>query len=113
MPKFEEVTLATACEGAAKELFERALVEVMSNIQDCNTDPESVRKLALIFRLKPSEDRTSATISLDCETKLCPVSSIGGTIFIAREQGKPKAYASSAKQTPLYPQDDPVQTVTQ
>ena len=104
MAKFIEVTLDTACEGAAKELFERGLKEVMANIQDVNTDPEGKRKLALVFTFKPAEDRASAVISLDCDTKLAPVCSIGGSIFIVKEPGGRKAYASSAKQEPLFPQ---------
>jgi len=110
MAKFIEVTLETACEGAAKELFDRVLKEVMANIQDINTDPEGKRKLSLVFTFKPAEDRSSAVISLDCDTKLAPVSSIGGSIFIVKEPGGRKAYASSAKQEPLFPQEQPQKT---
>lgn len=105
IPKFQEVTLETVCDGSAKELFGRALKEVLDNIQDVNTDPEATRKIALIFAFEPSEDRASSNITLKCEVKPAPVASIGSSLFITKEQGVRKAYASTAKQEPLFPQE--------
>ena len=103
MPKFHEVTLETACDGAAKDLFQRALNDVLANIQDVNTDPEASRKIALIFTFHPGEDRSSSTLALECKTKLVGVSSIGGSLYITKEHGIRKAYTSSARQEPLFP----------
>lgn len=112
MAKFEEVTLDTVCEGSARELFARGLKEVLDNIQDVSTDPERKRKLSLVFSFSPSENRASSSVSLDCEIKIVPVSSIGGTVFIAKESGVRKAYASSARQEPLYPAQETGQAGT-
>lgn len=105
MAKFKEVTLDTVCEGSAKELFARGLKEILDNIQDVNTDPEAKRKIALVFTFAPSEDRASSNISLKCKVDPAPVASIGGTVFITKEQGVRKAYANDAKQEPLFPQE--------
>ena len=72
MPRFSEVTLDTVCEGSAKELFDRAMKEVLDNIQDVNTDPEATRKISLIFSFAPSEDRASSNVTLRCEVKRSP-----------------------------------------
>lgn len=106
MPTFKEVTLETVCEGAAGELFSRALLEVLDNIQDVNTDPEAIRKISLIFTFEPSEDRAASTITLKCDVKHASVASIGSSLFITKEQGVRKAYANSMKQTPLFTRED-------
>ncbi len=118
MPTFQAVTLETVCEGSAKELFARALKEVLDNIQDVNTNPEEKRKISLIFTLTPAEDRASSTIALKCDVKTVPVASIGSTILITKEAGVRKAYANATKQTPLYPEEEakqpnPVVSLTQ
>ena len=61
--------------------------------------------MALVFTFAPSEDRASSNISLKCKIDTAPVASIGGTVFITKEQGVRKAYANDTKQEPLFPQD--------
>lgn len=104
MAKFEKVTLLTVCDGAATEVFQRALENILDNIQDVNTDPEAKRKIALVFTISPSEDRAAAVVTMDCQEKTVPCSSIGSTILISRSSGKREAYAQGAKQEPLFPQ---------
>lgn len=103
MPKYEKVSLETICEGAAAEVFEKCLGEVMQNINDPNTDPEQARRIALVFTFKPSNDRTMAEISFSCQAKVMPIRTVKGSILMARENGTLNAYACVAKQEPLFP----------
>lgn len=103
MPKYEKVSLETICDGAAAEVFAKCLGEVMQNIHDPNTDPDQARAIALVFKLKPSNDRTMAEISFSCQAKVMPIRTVKGSIIMARENGQLNAYSCVAKQEPLFP----------
>lgn len=103
MPKYEKVDLASICGGAAAEVFQKCLAEVMQNINDVNTDPERPRRIALAFTFKPTQDRSMAEISFSCQAKVMPIRTVKGSILMAREAGGLVAYANTAKQEPLFP----------
>lgn len=102
MPTYNKVDLSTICNGAAAEVFQRSLQEVMENINDVNTDPGKARSIALKFTIRPTEDRSTAEISFSCQAKVQPVRTVKGSILMARESGQLVAYASGAKQEPLF-----------
>lgn len=102
MPKFEKVTLATICEGAASEVFQKTMEEVLANINEPNTDPEKARRITLTFGFKPTQDRSVAEVTFACEAKIVPVRAFKSTIMMARENGSLNAYASTARQEPLF-----------
>ncbi len=47
----EPLTLATICGGAAFEVFQRELAEVLENIADVNTKTNKVRKIGNLIRV--------------------------------------------------------------
>lgn len=100
--KYEKVDLGTICGGAAAEVFQKCLADVMHNINDVNTDPEKPRRIALGFTFKPTQDRAMAEISFSCQAKVMPIRTVKGSMLMAREASGLVAYASTAKQEPLF-----------
>ena len=103
MPKYELVNLETICGGAADEVFQKTLSEVLTNINDPNTDSERARKISLSFVFKPTNDRSVAEVSFVCEAKIVPVRALTSTIVMSRENGKVTAYTQQVQQESLFP----------
>jgi hypothetical protein len=90
--------------GAAVEKFEDAMLKVLANILDPNTRPETAREVILRVKVKPDEDRTSASVIIDCQTKLASDKAYPTKIFIGRNiQGHPEAHEINANQVQLFP----------
>ena len=67
------LSLETLAAGAAQELFEDALKEVVANIHDINCDGKAQRKLTLEFTFKPNErDRSNCVIGIKAKPTLAP-----------------------------------------
>ncbi len=59
-------------DGAITERFNDALGQVLGNVFDPNTDPEKVREIALVVKLKPNARRDAAEFKTDVKVKLAP-----------------------------------------
>jgi hypothetical protein len=70
MQGFSEVTLSNIADGAAIVKFDQELHRVIENCQDVNTDPEAVRTITLTVKIKPTQDRKSATITFQASSKI-------------------------------------------
>ncbi len=66
----EYLSLSNLKSGAAVEMFDDELKRVLTNIQDVNTDPKTVRELTLTVKIKPSEDREFGAVSMEVKSKL-------------------------------------------
>jgi len=60
------LSLANLKGGAAIEAFDLILNEVLTNIQDPNTDTKPTREITLKVKFKPDEDRFLSGISIEC-----------------------------------------------
>lgn len=90
--------------GAAEEKFEDALKKVLANILDPNTRPQTAREVILRVKIKPSEERTDADVTIDCQTKLASDKAFPTKIFIGRSvNGQPEAHEINANQVQLFP----------
>jgi len=84
--------------GAAAELFNAELQHALDNIADPNTKPDQVREVTLKLKVKPSENRRSATIEVAASSKLAPVRPHSDVIYIGKKHGKNVATGSDARQ---------------
>ncbi len=66
----------------------------MRNINDISVDSDSVREIRLVFKIKPSKDRSSATTTIQSSSKLAVISEHQSSIFIS----KSKAYVTNPHQ---------------
>lgn len=106
MPELKELTLESIAAGAASELFDHALAEVLANIRDPNTDAEAKRTIKLEFVFNPHRSRNEAAVSVEVSSKLAGVLPASGYLFVAREDGQLVAYTNDVQQENL-----PLETV--
>lgn len=102
----QPVSLVTICGGAAAEVFEREFAEVLKNIDDPNTAPEANRKITLQFDIKPMPDRSGASVTFSCGSKLAPVAIVKSTLFLHRDGGALKAYSADVRQQTIFGGED-------
>lgn len=103
MEEREALSLANLKGGAAIEMFDRALAEVLTNINDINTTLKA-REINLKVTLVPSEDRTLLGIRLECTRKLTGQEPEKVTADIRFDQrGRAVAYEREQKQRGLFP----------
>lgn len=102
----EAISLTTICNGAVPEVFERELREVLANITDPNTDAEKARRLKIEFVFAPYEDRSGAHVSFTVRATLQPVRVAKSRLFLSRQSGSLKAYATDARQGEMFGAND-------
>lgn len=88
----EKVTLSNISNGAATELFDRELTEVMKNINDKNTEAKKVRTITLKVSISPNGDRTSCETTINCHSSMAPVKGVDSSILLGKEGNKLTAY---------------------
>lgn len=100
--------------GAAEEKFEEGLKRVLANILDPNTLPETAREIVLRVKIKPSANRSEASVIIDCQTKLASDRPFPTRIFIGKDiQGHPEAHEVNANQYQLFPKEkDNIKAIT-
>lgn len=92
------VSLESLGQGAAVELFQEALADVLNNILDPNTKAATARAVTLTVTFKPDEDRTFANAVIDVKAKLAPAKGVGTAVYIGRHAGMPVATERDVRQ---------------
>lgn len=100
--EFKKLTIANVANGAAAELFEHAVGEVLTNILDENRNPLESRKITLTFEVKSNRERNMATIGVQAKTSLAPIDAVDSTMFFRNEKGRPVAYSHNIFQPPMF-----------
>ena len=98
------LTIESLAGGGAVELFHRELDRVLANIQDPNTEAKEVRAVILQLRIKPTQDRESGVVSVQCRSKLAPPQPLVNQVFMGRRDGKLVAVTHDPKQSTLFDQ---------
>ena len=106
--EYKEINLENLANGAAEELFQRELKEVVKNITDPNTDPKEVRKIVLTIAIQPDEKREMAAMNIKCSAKLAGIKPAGTIMYIAKQGDLAKAFQHNFKQTSFLDKDDNV-----
>ena len=84
----ERVSLENLGHGAAAELFQTELQNVIFNVMDPNTKPDAARSITLKLKVKPSKERTMCAVEIACESKLAPSLPFESTLFVGIEHGE-------------------------
>lgn len=98
----EVVSLASLCNGAVLELFQNELVNVITNIADPNTSAKTVRKIKIEVLIKPDEDRTAASATVEVTAKLAGVKPQMAALFFGKRDGKLIAVTSNLSQPSMF-----------
>lgn len=96
------MTLTTVAEGAAEELFQTALSQLLINIDDPNTKAETVREIVLRVRFKPDDSRRKSAVLVECKTKLAAAKPVGAMVAIGYHKGV-LSCVEPMKQEELFP----------
>lgn len=99
--EFQEMKLETLGGGAAAEMFNAEIENMILNIADPNTDPEAVREITLKVSVKPQATRDKAIVGIQVKTKFAPANPFATMIFIGMDNGIMKAVESNPQQPEL------------
>lgn len=86
--EMQEVQLATLGRGGAAELFDAELERAIADCLDPNADPKAARTVTLTVKLKPTEDRSAASVDYKVSAKLAGPKPQQAVVFIGREKGR-------------------------
>lgn len=105
-----EVSLLTICKGAVPEIFAHELAKVIANIADPNTSASKPRTVQMTFTVMPYPDRSGGSVSLTCKATLgsLDASSVTGSIYIAKRDGKYSAFSRDLRQEMLFSGEEQV-----
>jgi hypothetical protein len=97
----EALTLESMHQGAAVEMWGHALERVLANIEDPNTSTKP-RKISLISKFTPSEDRSLVEIQLEVKTELAGQDAVKFAADVTLdEKGRPVAINRQSRQLKL------------
>lgn len=99
-----KVSLSNLGNGAAVELFDSALNEVYSNIDDLNTDLTAVREVHLVVKIKPDKNyRLNKKVALSCKVqkKLAIHPGVESSLVLGTEDGEFVGFEQEGFQPPL------------
>lgn len=94
----QRVDLHTINNGAAGELFQEELTKVLANINDISVDAEGVREIKLVFKIKPTHDRLSSSVTIEASSKLACVQKHSGSMFLSNKLNKIEAFVTNPHQ---------------
>jgi hypothetical protein len=100
------VSLETIAGGAAKELFERELAEVLANIADVNTPGKMKRSITLKITFSPTDRRDSAAVNVDVSKSLAKRIGAGSQVWFGLVDGKRVAAEANPNQELLFDHKD-------
>lgn len=103
MPNEHEVTLENLGNGAAEELIQTALQEVIKNILDPNTKATAKREIILTITMQPDDRRTSVGSRISVKTKLVAVSPHVTVLYPAQDGDRYVMTETNPKQPSLFP----------
>jgi hypothetical protein len=97
------ITLSSIGNGAAFELFQERLTEVLENIQDPNTDPDAARKIVLEFTFKMrDESREMGGVTIKAKTVLAGPKPVGSIVYVGRRDGRAVAVEHDPRQIGMF-----------
>ena len=97
----KNVDLVTMQRGVVIDMFNEEFEKVLNNIADDNVEPDAVRDITIKLQIKPDKTRKTAATKVDVNSKLAPVKSSDGMLFIGMEENKPVAYEDDCRQEDL------------
>jgi len=96
----QRLSIGNLLNGAAIERCDDELRRVLENCLDPNAG-KVARTITLRITIKPEDDRTRADITVSCESKLSPPSSVQSLIYLGKDRGEAVAYEYNPEQLKL------------
>lgn len=86
MEDVQKVTLANLGEGAVVEMFDNELRKVIENIDDPNTDAETIREITIKMKLHPTKNRKAGKYNINVTSKLAGVAALENHLFFNQDK---------------------------
>lgn len=99
--EIRKVNLSTINNGAAMDLFQEELGKVLRNINDISVKPDAVREISMKFKIIPSKDRLTASVTIQATSKLQSVQAHQSSMFLSQKQQGIEAYVTNPEQFDL------------
>lgn len=107
-PDLNPLNIGSIANGAAIELFDKAMRSITANIDDKSTEAEAVREITLTFKLKPDEERRRLLVTTQAKCKLAPTSAHKSTAYTGKgDDGEVRIFDSDPRQDILWPVPEP------
>lgn len=91
MSRMKTVKIGNLSSGATLERADLELSKVLRNIMDPNTSAKTTREVNIKIKIKPTEDRLAAWISIQAMSKLAPVIEHVTQVYIGQDiTGEPE-----------------------
>jgi hypothetical protein len=97
----KRIALSTLGSGAASELFDAKMKEVLDNIADVNTPYKAARTIVLTVKIHPNEARDYATLEISADAKLAKYKGYETHAHIGQEAGELVTFEEEVKQPQL------------
>lgn len=102
IPDVREITLGTLANGAIEEMFGEALLAILTNVDDVNTDHKAKRSIMMTFAFSVDEDRHVGHVDVQVQTKLAGVKGVTANVYFGRHEGRHVAVEAPSQET-LFP----------
>lgn len=99
--EMEKVKLSNLQHGVVIDMFDEEFSKVLRNITDDNVKPDATREICIKIQIKPDKTRQTAATKIDVTSKLAPVKSSDGMMFIGTEDNEVVAYEDNYNQQEL------------
>lgn len=100
------VDLSNLGNGAAQELFQMCLAEVIENILDPNTSDTAKREIVLKVGIKPGEGRTFGSVEITCNSKLAAAKGYATQMYFGKKNGQHLATEYNPQQMNMFVSDN-------
>lgn len=98
---YEAITLDNLNGGQVVALFDREIEKLLGNIADENTPAQAARSITISIKVKPAEDRGSASIEVSAKSTLAGVKPSKSFAVFAFDGDTVTAYQSDVTQLKL------------
>lgn len=102
MSEIVAVTLANVADGAAAELWQKAVSQILENIEDPNTDATVKRVITLKCVVTPDGERRVGDMDISCVTRLASAKGVKTIVFFGRHKGE-RVAVEQPRQQDLFP----------
>lgn len=98
---YQQVSLDTLNNGAARELFEEAWQRLMDNVADENTLATAARSITISIKVKPNKTRDNASTIVSVIEKLAPLNPHEHFVIMSSDGHSLQAYTADPRQAEL------------
>lgn len=107
--ELQKLTLDNVANGAANEIFEKEVDDLLKNIADPNTKTTQARKITLEFTFKPAPGMEYMVVEVASKSKFAPIQPVESSCHLIQRDGRLEAMSPQMLQPSLFDDDENVE----